>query len=383
MGFARSEDSILRSTTCDVADSSLTGGDVGGTGAYRLCWATNQASLEQGWRSGLVDGLQGGTTTHERVIFRYSNSPEPPDEYGLLRVITEPAVGSSIYVDGVLRNSWGLNWLKLPPGTYEVAFGDVPGFGTPEPRIVEVNAGETTETTGTFQRFGALRIVTLPTRSTTIYANGIPRNRWGAWFYTAPGQYETCFGPVAGISFQGCQVATVVGDGSTTSITATSESSPGAAGESGKGWLRVATSPPVASTISIDGEIRDTWALNWVSLDPGEYVVSFSDVPDVMTPAPITVQVVERGGFSVGITELTATFTLLGTLHVITDPPVPATIFIGGVPRDDWGVFTQFLPGTYPVCFGEVPQFSTPPCRLVTVVAGSLTETTGSYEPVD
>ena len=47
-----------------------------------------------------------------------SASAQPPS--GLLRVVTSPAVPSQVLVDGVPRHSWSLDWLKLPPGTYQV-----------------------------------------------------------------------------------------------------------------------------------------------------------------------------------------------------------------------------------------------------------------------
>ncbi|MGD9933196.1 MAG: hypothetical protein AB7T37_05705 [Dehalococcoidia bacterium] len=70
-GFAPSGHEIDRAE-CDVADSTSNGGDIGGTGAYRLCWHTLQGAIGSGWRSGLSDELQGGVTTHERFIYTYT-----------------------------------------------------------------------------------------------------------------------------------------------------------------------------------------------------------------------------------------------------------------------------------------------------------------------
>ena len=42
-----------------------------------------------------------------------------PTGLGMLRVITNPSVPAQILVDGIPRDTWGLNWVKMDPGTYE------------------------------------------------------------------------------------------------------------------------------------------------------------------------------------------------------------------------------------------------------------------------
>jgi len=48
-------------------------------------------------------------------------------------------------------------------------------------------------------------------------------------------------------------------------------------------------------------------------------------------------------------------------------------------PADDWGDYTDRDPGTYHVCFGDVPGKTTPPCQDAVVTAGNLTTITGAY----
>src|SRR3972149_6693412 len=56
---------------------------------------------------------------------------------GLLRVTTsidihpDWGVPARIVVDGKPRDEWGLNWLKIAPGSHVVSFSDVPGLGSP------------------------------------------------------------------------------------------------------------------------------------------------------------------------------------------------------------------------------------------------------------
>jgi subtilisin family serine protease len=58
---------------------------------------------------------------------------EGPSVHGLLRVVTSPAVESQILVDGQARNSWGLNWVKMAPGSYELYAAVSDGDGDPGP----------------------------------------------------------------------------------------------------------------------------------------------------------------------------------------------------------------------------------------------------------
>ena len=74
-GFAAAGDEIDRNE-CDVRDATSVGGDIGGTGAYRLCWHTLQGAIASGYRSGLSDSLQEGVTTHERFIYTYTASAD-------------------------------------------------------------------------------------------------------------------------------------------------------------------------------------------------------------------------------------------------------------------------------------------------------------------
>src|SRR6202011_4396214 len=46
---------------------------------------------------------------------------------GLLRVVSSPALATQILVDGQIADSWGLTWLKLPPGAHTVSFTHVEG----------------------------------------------------------------------------------------------------------------------------------------------------------------------------------------------------------------------------------------------------------------
>ncbi len=81
------------------------------------------------------------------------------------------------------------------------------------------------------------------------------------------------------------------------------------------------------------------------------------------------------------ITEVIANFTQLGNLHVTTSPAVPATLYVNGLPMDDWGFWVDLLPGQYTLSFGNVDGFITPKSQGITINAGQTTNVVGQYIP--
>jgi len=288
-------------------------------------------------------------------------------------VTTSPPLASQILVDGVISDSWGLNWLKLQPGTYTLSFTHVEGYEEPAPQQVVITAGQTTTVNATFTERGSLRVLTSPALWATISVDGTPRDDWGMWTDVPTGQHQVCFGAVQDFDAPSCQNVTV-NAGQQTTITGTYTSDPGQPGETGKGYLRVTTSPPLASQILVDGVISDSWGLNWLSLAPGSHTLSFTHVEGYTEPAPQ--QVVITAGQT---TTVNATFTQRGSLRVLTNPALWATISVDGVARDDWGLWTDLPIGQHQVCFGDVQGYTTPICQTVTVSAGQLTTVTGNY----
>jgi hypothetical protein len=183
-----------------------------------------------------------------------------------------------------------------------------------------------------------------------------------------------CFGLVPNFTPPSCQTA-VVTAGATTTITGNFTSSPGAGGQTGIGLLRVTTSPALPSQITVDGNIGDTWGLNWLEIAPGSHQVCFQWDQGYTTPACQTVS--DTAGLT---TTVTGTFVQRGFLQVHTSPASPGTIFVNGMPSDDWGLYTDMAPGSYQVCFGTVTGYAnTPTCQTAVVTAGSTTTITGTY----
>jgi len=294
-----------------------------------------------------------------------------PASYGMLRAVTNPAVPGMIYIDGQWMSRWGLDWVKLSPGEYTLSFGDVLGLVTPEPQMITIVAGEITYAQGDYVAMGSLRVITEPAVPSTIYVDGIPRNDWGFWNYVPAGTYTVSFGAVADMATPSPQTVTVT-EGGFQQVTGTFISSPGAPGPdpASYGMLRLTSSPAVP----LDGEWMSHWGLDWVKLAPGEYTLSFSDVFGALTPAPETITI--TAGMT---TTYEAVFDLAGTLRVMTSPPVPSTVYVDGIPRNDWGLWVDVPVGTYVISFGDVEGLTTPEPQTVTVTAGGYTEVTGVF----
>ncbi|MEZ5179755.1 MAG: M4 family metallopeptidase [Acidimicrobiales bacterium] len=127
-------DRSLGYTSSRINLSSAAGGSV--RLGFRVASDSSQGDL--GW---LIDDVQ---------IYTCAAAP------ALLRVTTSPAVPSVISVDGIERDSWGINWAALPVGSHEVCFGKVLGWITPSCQTVNLTAGNTTTVTGTFSQSGYL-----------------------------------------------------------------------------------------------------------------------------------------------------------------------------------------------------------------------------------
>jgi hypothetical protein len=299
---------------------------------------------------------------------------------GLLRVTSSPAVPSQILVDGQIADSWGLNWLKEPPGTHTVCFAHADGWTEPTCQNVTVNGGATTTVTGSFTQRGYLHVSTSPAVASQVTLDGNPTDDWGVFTDVSPGPHQVCFGKVAGYDPPACQSA-VVTAGALTTITGIFASNPSARGQSGVGLLRAVTSPAVPSQISIQQGattwIADTWGLTWLELPPGSYTMSFSHVSGYTEPAPQTVTVTAGS-----TTMVTGTFVQRGSLRVTTSPPTAGTITVDGISRDDWGMWTDIPAGAHTVCFGQAAGYANvPACQAVTANAGVETDVTGNYSP--
>jgi hypothetical protein len=106
----------------------------------------------------------------------------------------------------------------------------------------------------------------------------------------------------------------------------------------------------------------------------GAHEVCFGEVPGYTKPACQDINMTAGN-----TTNVVGNYTQNGYLRAITSPALPSTITVDGVPRNDWGLWTEVPPGTYEVCFGAVEDFNVPTCRDVAVTAGNTATTTGTF----
>ncbi len=136
--------------------------------------------------------VTAGTTTSVVGTFTANGSAPGPNGFGNLRVTTSPAVPSQIHIDGVGAQSFGLDWVKLAPGDYEVCFSDVPGYATPACETVTVVAGTTTVTSGVFTPLAELRVLTDPPAGQPVTVDGRIVDQYGFWTWAPSGTYTIC-----------------------------------------------------------------------------------------------------------------------------------------------------------------------------------------------
>jgi glucose/arabinose dehydrogenase len=301
----------------------------------------------------------------ERI--RYSPGEQAP---GLLRATTSPAAPSMISVDGLPRSQWGLDWLMLQPGVYEVCFADVPGLVTPPCRSVTVGSNVTTATEGVMVAQGTLEASATIAGSgafvnSVISIDGVNVGEAGVSTARDPGPYEVCWGPVADFDAPPCQIVTV-SSGVTTTANGVFATSAGAPGPTDLvGFLRVVTSPAAAATILLDGQPVTQWSTEWVPTPVGTYELCYSDVPERVTPPCETVTI--ASGLT---TSVTANFEPMGSLRATTNPAQDVAISVDGVPRNNWGLLTTMPAGSYTVC---AEYTASPVCVQAVVAQGAQT----------
>jgi len=361
-------------TTCLGAPAFITTKPVTGNASYQS--AGFVANTPGTWRwTSQYDGDTNNSATPRTPCAAPSAAVVVTSALGELRATTSPALPSQILIDGIPRDSFGLSWLDLPPGSYTVGYTHVEGFTDPAPQTVTVNTGATTTVQGNFVQRGFLRVLTNPALPGTISVDGIPRNDYGMWTDLPVGAHTVCFGPVAGFNPPACQNPTLTA-GNLTTVTGNYTTNAAAPGPTNVGELRVTTSPALPAQILVNGTPRDTYGLAWLDLAPGTYTVSFTHVEGFTEPAPQTVTV--NAGAT---TTVQGNFVQRTVLRVITNPAVPGTISVDGIPRNDWGMWTDIPSGSRQVCFGPVPGFVAPPCTTVNLVAGTPFTLTGNYSP--
>jgi len=122
-------------------------------GIDRDDWGLTWVKIPAGSHIVQFRGVYGYTTPAPiPVTITHDVTTEEAGNYvrhGSLRVMTNPAVSSTVFVANIPRDDWGM-WQSMPPGSYRVTFGPVPGYITPAGQTAVVTAGGSITITGTF-----------------------------------------------------------------------------------------------------------------------------------------------------------------------------------------------------------------------------------------
>jgi hypothetical protein len=147
--------------------------------------------------------------------------------------------------------------------------------------------------------------------------------------------------------------------------------------QAGHGLLQVSTQPAVASAIFVDGQARNTGAVEGLELTAGEHEVCFSAVEGYLPPPCETVEIAEAQ-----TSRVTGEFSRAGTVEVVTDPPgLEPMITIDDVERDRGAATVLVEVGGHVVCATEVAGYETPGCVDVEVAQGKVTSATLRFAP--
>ena len=167
-----------------------------GAGSHTVCFGAVAGFDVPACQTVTVTG--GATTTATGTFTANPSAPGPAAGFGYLRVTTNPPVGAQVVVDNVARDSWGLNWLKIAPGSHTVCFAAFAAAAGPACQTVTVTAGATSSVEGAFTLKGSLRAVTDPALNAPISVDGPLADNYGVWRTVSVGTHSVCWGQVPG-----------------------------------------------------------------------------------------------------------------------------------------------------------------------------------------
>jgi peptide/nickel transport system permease protein len=303
------------------------------------------------------------------VVGTFTERPGWPgpdlSKYTYLKVLTEPTVPSTIYVDGRWRNTWGLNVKFDLLDIHQVSFSDVPGYVTPKPIDVRLEGHGTTEVVvADFVKCGILNVSVEPELPVTILVDGFPRGEGTLSCNVAPGTYEVSYGAVEGFAPPVNQTVTVSA-GETVETVGVYTPDEFALGPDPDSFftLRVVASPSVPTTVLVLGNWTTQGGIEGLRLPVlavnKSYVIDFTDVPGYTTPDPVRITSVDCVPGEV--CEIEVVFRQSALLEVRVDPHIESTIVVNGAVRNDWNLSVYVPRGTYHVTFMTVEGYAVPP----------------------
>jgi len=194
-----------------------------------------------------------------------------------INVDTTPVKGT-VLVNGVSYGTAPVSF-QLDAGTYTVSFSGISGYYTPSTQTITVSSGETRNVVGEYAVIppakATINIDTTPVKGEVIL-NGVSQGIAPLSLLADPGTYSVSFGNVAGYATPPTQIITVV-SGEIKSVLGEYVAVPL------KATINVDTTP-VKGTVFLDDTSQGMAPIS-VSVDAGNYNVSFGDMPGYNAPS--------------------------------------------------------------------------------------------------
>ncbi|MBR6022190.1 MAG: hypothetical protein IK066_07205, partial [Kiritimatiellae bacterium] len=261
--------------------------------------------------------------------------------------------------------------VRLDPGEHTVTFNAVEGYETPAATNVTLNVGASSKTVSVKYAGspGEVTYTLTPPEGTWKIAG--TTNESDEVASVPAGEYSVTFGTLKGYTAPATQTIEVTPNGM---FRGTAEY------EVKQVPLTVKLAPTNDATLqasarwSVVGIAGSYTNAEKVSLDPGDYTVTCTDVAGWTTPAATNVTL------NLGATSKTITLTYQVAPGRVTYTLTPATATwrINGTNYAS-GATAEVAAGTYEVTFGEVAGYVAPAAQSVTVAAGEEVSRSASY----
>ncbi|MHC4497728.1 MAG: FN3 associated domain-containing protein, partial [Planctomycetota bacterium] len=304
---------------------------------------------------------------------------------GSLQVTISPpeavAAGAQWRVDGGTWRNSGYTETGLLVGSHTVEYNTVSGWNKPADEVVQINDGQTTNTSGTYiLQTGSLRVTISPQGATDAGAQWrVDGGTWRNSGYTETGllvgSHTVEYNTVSGWNKPADEVVQI-NDGQTTTTSGTYIEQTGS--------LQVTISPPGAVTAGaqwrVDGGTWRNSGYTESGLSIGSHTVEYSVVSGWDKPADEVVQINDGQTTTTSGTYIEQT----GSLQVTISPPEAVTAgaqwrVAGGTWRDSGYTESGLSVGLYAVDFNDIDGWTKPANQIVQINDGQTTTISGTY----
>ncbi|MEO0898676.1 MAG: DUF6531 domain-containing protein [Bacteroidota bacterium] len=336
-----------------------------------------------------VTNSSGQAITYGWVSSAYI-SPAPGTSAGRLRVYIDPpgaiTAGAEWNLDDDCWQSSGDRIDDLCYGIYELVPKQILGFTAPSSSYISINQSSTTTRTLTYTPIGgtgSVRVTISPSAARNAGAEWrLDSGPWRNSGYTetgvSTGGHTISFKSISGWNTPSSRSITVSNNNTSTS-SGTYTQSPGN--------VTVTINPSGARNAGAQ------WRLNsgpWrnsgyteVGVTPGNYTISFSTVPNWITPSNISISL--NPNQSISRTGNYSAVPQIGSVSFSLYPQASLSNGVqwrldGGAWQNSGSILNNILPGPHTISFKNSSNWGTPNSQTINVIAGQTYFGTASYQ---